>query len=575
MNITASLRPSRRVRQAGQGVVVGHVVDPRLGLAALDDLGLQQPVGAGQFGGALLHPHLELVARAAHRVGGFALGGDVVDQPDAAAAALGQVERPARQSRPEARAVAPHQFVFGHVHAAGREIALGLLARRRPAGRVRVQRAHRDAVDRAARVAEQLFHLAVAAQRAPVFDHGDAQHGVVEDGLVLQHGVAQRFLVALLAGAVLDHPDRALARVGAVDGVADQPHPHRRAVLAHHDALGLEGLALPQHAVGLRAKVGEGLLVGVQDAGQAADGFAILVAEHAVEGTVGARDHAFAREEDPDRGVGHDRLHLGQRAARLGHVFQDPDGAGFARAHVDRLGADAAPDRHAVAAAQLDLGLFEQIAGRQHPDRFRREGVVLGVREEELGRVAVDQLARLVAQHVGHARVAGLDQVRQGDDDADRGVFEHGRLLQLGAARGVRQLAEHEGGPGNAGLRRQRARPDLGRQLAAVDLQHAAPAPLAGQRQPGLARRLRSVGCGEQVRQHASFARRPEQALECLVGRPHHAVRVAGARRRRDQRQRFGHHGRFARYTIHPRSHSPGPSAGPLLTGGIINDNAQ
>jgi hypothetical protein len=223
----------------------------------------------------------------------------------------------------------------------------------------------------------------------------------------------------------------------------------------------------------------------------------------------------------------------------------------------------------AVAAAQLDLGLFEQLAGSEHPDRFRGKGVVLGVREEELGRVAVDQLARLVAQHVGHARIAGLDQVRQGDDDADRRVLEHGRLLQLGAAaRGVRQLAEHEGGAGNAGLRRQRARPHLDRQLAAVDGQQAAPAPLAGQRQPGLARSLRSAGRGEQVRQHPPLARRAEQAFEGFVGRPYHALRIAGARRRRDQRQRFGHHGRFARYTIHPRSHSPGPSDGPLLTGG-------
>jgi hypothetical protein len=84
------------------------------------------------------------------------------------------------------------------------------------------------------RVAEQLFHLGVAAQVEAALHHRDAEHRAVEDGLVLEQRIAQRFLGPFLLGAVLDDPDRALGRVARIDDVADQLRPHDAAVLARH-----------------------------------------------------------------------------------------------------------------------------------------------------------------------------------------------------------------------------------------------------------------------------------------------------------------------------------------------------
>jgi hypothetical protein len=87
--------------------------------------------------------------------------------------------------------------VLGHADPAGVEVARSFGARQVPAGQVGIQRLHRQAVHLARRVAEQLFHLGVAAQVEAVLDDRDAEHRAVEDGLVFQQRVAQRFLGAL------------------------------------------------------------------------------------------------------------------------------------------------------------------------------------------------------------------------------------------------------------------------------------------------------------------------------------------------------------------------------------------
>ncbi len=319
--------------------------------------------------------------------------------------------------------------MLGHVGLALGKLASGQLARLDPAGVVGIQRTHRDAVHAARRHAEQLFHLAVAVQGAAALDHGDAQHRVVEDGAVFHQRLAQRLLVAALAGAVLEHPDRALVGVFRIDLVADHLDPGRRAVLAHQGAGRSERPAEGQFRIGLGAELAVRCFVRVDHARGHPNRLALGIAEHLAEGGIGAPDHAVAGKHDANRGIGHDRLHLAHGLARLGHVLDDPDGAGAAVARFNRAAAQPRPEGAAVAAAELLLALLEQAAPGQHRERFADQLFVILGREADLGRRDAPDLFRREAEHLAGARIEGADLVRLGDGDADRRVLEHGALL--------------------------------------------------------------------------------------------------------------------------------------------------
>ncbi len=399
------VRQHGAVGQAGQAVVVGHVVHARLGLAPLVDFFLQQRIGAGQFGRAFGHAHFELVACTPHGVGRFTLGRHVVHQPDAAPARECGVEQAPGQARPEARAVAAYHFMLGHVGLACGELRLGYGARRQPAALVRIQFAYRCAVHAAGRRAEQLFHLAVAVQRAAVLDDGDAQHRIIQDRAVFHQRLAQRLLVALFAGAVFEHPDRALVRVERIDLVADHQDPGRRAVLAHEDAFGAKRPAIGQLRIGIGAQRAVRLFVRIQHARGHADRLVGGIAEHRAEGRIGAPDHAVAGEHDADRCVGHDRLHFTGRLARLGHILDDPDRARAAVARFDRAAAQARPEGRAIAAPKLLLALFEHVAPPQHGECFGGQGLIrLGRHAHVRQRNGIDFMLR-IAEHFAQAWV--------------------------------------------------------------------------------------------------------------------------------------------------------------------------
>ena len=362
------VRQQRAVRQARQVVVVSHVMHARLGLAPLGDLALQQQIGAGQFSRAFVHAQFQFVARAAHRLGRLAARRHVVDQPHGTAMRMRQVERPAGQARPEAAAILAHQLVFRHVHPAGREIARRLAACRLPRGHVRIQGLHRQAVDLAGSIAEQLFHLAVGAQIVAALHHRDAQHGAVEDGLVFQQRIAQGFFGALRFRAVLDDPDGAGGGIVRIDDIGDQLRPQGRAVAAHHFHFRLKRLGHRQEREGRRAEQLVGLLRHVQRAPGQAQRLVAAVAEHCGKAQVVARDLAVLGIQDAHRGIRHDGRHFHLRLAAVRDVFEYPDGALLAMLLVDGLGADAAPEQAAIAAAEQHfILLVRQALPQQWP----------------------------------------------------------------------------------------------------------------------------------------------------------------------------------------------------------------
>jgi hypothetical protein len=531
----------------------------RFGLAPFDDLPLQQRVGAGQFGGAFEHPHFQFVARAAHRFGRLAAHGDVVDQPYRAAGVLGQVERAARQARPEQAAVLAHQLVLGHADAAGVEIARGLAPRQVPAALVGIQLLHRHAVHLARRVAEQLFHLAVAAQVEAILDHRDAQHRAVEDRLVFQQRVAQRFLGTFVLGAVFDDEDGAGGRLVRVDHVGDQLRPHHRAVLARHLHFGVEGFADRQQRERHFADARIDLVAGVQRAPRQSEAFVALVAEHLGEAAVVAGDRAVLGKQDADRGVRHDRLHLDHRLARVGDVFEDPDGPLGAALGVDRLGAHAAPEQRAVAPAELHLGAFERLAAAKQRGSLLAETQVHLGRREYLHRRTAGHLLAGVAEHLGEARITRHHQPVPAEQDAHRGVIENRLLLEQRLAQLVlvahetADVGEDDDAARAAGVKRQRLGAQMHGDFVRAAGQHRVPRLRLADAALQQRRARRGAARGEERRQRAPGEAGAEQCLEVGIGRIDDAGVVTGAGRRADQPQGTGDRqgGLLDWYSIH------------------------
>jgi hypothetical protein len=142
------------------------------------------------------------------------------------------------------------------------------------------------------------------------FDHGGQQAlGATERAL-------ERFFRLLDGPAVLGDPDRPLARIPDVQHIPDEIDPDVGAVPATHVELRLERLALGEQRGGNAA---EGLvfLIGpVQHPGRDADDVVADIPVHFGELGVVPGDPAVAREDHPDGGVLHDRLHLAQGLAQ-------------------------------------------------------------------------------------------------------------------------------------------------------------------------------------------------------------------------------------------------------------------
>src|SRR5262249_44751753 len=117
-------------------------------------------------------------------------------------------------------------------------------------------------------------------------------------------------------------PDPFLLGIPGVDAPAANAAHEGRAVAAPEARLALEGLARLRAGAALPGSAPL-LLAREEDLGALADELARAIAEHLLEMTVAAQDHAVAQEGDADGRVVEDQLLLGERAlhALLGLVF--------------------------------------------------------------------------------------------------------------------------------------------------------------------------------------------------------------------------------------------------------------
>ncbi|MNN34022.1 hypothetical protein D3C81_1478050 [compost metagenome] len=165
-----------------------------------------------------------------------------------------------------------------------------------------------------------------------------------------------------------------------------------------------------------------------------------------------------------------------------------------------------------------------------------------------------------IAEHLGGADIALLDEATLGKDDADGRAFQDGLLLEHGLAQGLlvallhADVGKHEGRARQAVVHQQRPRPDLHGDSARHPLQTAVPLPLAPGRTERAAQHARArctVGVRKTVGQQPARYIRAQQGLQRAIRRHHHAAGIAGASRQGDQLQGIGDEIGTGRYAVH------------------------
>ena len=226
------------------------------------------------------------------------------------------------------------------------------------------------------RVAEHFGEAGIAAQDQARTRKQDADGGIVEDGLLLQHQLARGLLGSLLRTAVVEQPDRvAQAAVGLALGVqyiAIRQRPECGAVAAAHFHLALERLAAPQQGRRLphhvlvsrarRVKVGDGQAHAAVAIKAEAFGKAPVVAQHAF----------LALKTDGQRRVIHHGLHFQHGAAQLvfiapmvADVLDNPYRAVMRIQGIDGAPVQTAPEQRAILAPQFQFGAVGLALGQQ------------------------------------------------------------------------------------------------------------------------------------------------------------------------------------------------------------------
>ena len=144
-----------------------------------------QEVGLGPrrgFGGFLGQPQ---------RLGGFVLGGDVLDYPDQSLGWLRSIQRLGGHPGPKLRTVFTAESPFGAVRSAHRQRSGDFLPNAGAGRIVRIPAARGLADQFAGAVAENLLQLAVAPEHDAIHDEDDAGRGGLKDGALLFVGGVQ------------------------------------------------------------------------------------------------------------------------------------------------------------------------------------------------------------------------------------------------------------------------------------------------------------------------------------------------------------------------------------------------
>ena len=323
---------------------------------------------------------------------------------------------------------------------------------------------------------------------------------------------------------------------------------------------------MPHHVLVGRARrvqVGDGQAHAAVAVKAEAFGEAAVVAQHAL----------VALEADGQRRVVHHGLHFQHGAAQLvfiapvvADIFDDPDRAVMGIQGIDGAPVQPAPEQRAILAPQFQFGAVRLALGEQWRRFQPQDAAMLGGAVQHRARHTRQLVAR-IAEHLGGADIALLDEAAPGKHDTDGRAFQDGLLFQQGLAQGLlvallhADVGKHQGRARQAIAHRQRLGPHLHGDGRIDSLQAAVPVPLA----PGRTQRAtqhagtrRTVGIRKTVGQQAARHIPAQQGAQGAIHRDHHAAGIAGAGGQGDQLQGIGDEIGTGRYAVHGHHGSVG-----------------